>query len=409
MDRFLARQPILSSQKQIFGYEILSRFGPENYCRIQAGELMNTSAMDELFLFGLRQMTNGLPAFLNCTRDFLLRDYLDLLPRETVIGEILESVRPDASVLAACRRVKQKGYRLALDDYEDSLEMEPLFEVADFVKVDFLTTSLTEQARLGEKFRRLGIALIAEKVETLEQFHRGLEMGYELFQGYFFCRPQMLGRRNMSANTAIYLQLIEAASGPELNFHKIADLVKKEVSLSYRLLRYLNSPAFPFSVEVRSIPHALTLLGERAAQKWLSLVCVAVIGEGKPGELVKIPLIRARFCELLAEAAENRTWANDLFLLGLLSVMDALLDMPMADVLAVLPVSREIKDTLRGRPTPFRPFFEVALDYESGTWDQLAASSNAIQLHENLIPDLYLQAVAWVDQIFYEVPLIGAR
>src|SRR5271170_5375877 len=197
--RFLARQPILTSDKHIFGYEILSRSGPENVFQPLPGEAIHVNAMDELFLMGLKQMTNGLPAFVNCSREFLLRDFLELLPREFVVGEILETVKPAEDIVAACRRMKDKGYRIALDDYQDSPEMERLCNLADFVKIDFLATSLSEQARLGEKFRELKIPLIAEKVETLEQFQRVIQMGYGLFQGYFFCRPQVVERRGMPA------------------------------------------------------------------------------------------------------------------------------------------------------------------------------------------------------------------
>ena len=185
MDRFLASQPILTSEKHIFGYEILSRLGPENYFRPPEGEALHVNAMDELFLMGLKQMTNGLPAFVNCSREFLLRDYLELLPREFVVGEILETVKPEVDIVAACRRMKDKGYRMALDDYQDSQEMECLVDLADFIKIDFLATSLSEQARLGEKFQRLKIQLVAEKVETLEQFSAEFRWATNYSRGIF--------------------------------------------------------------------------------------------------------------------------------------------------------------------------------------------------------------------------------
>jgi len=293
MDRFLARQPILTSEKHIFGYEILSRLGPENYFRAPEGEAIHVNAMDELFLMGLKQMTNGLPAFVNCSREFLLRDYLELLPREFVVGEILETVKPAEDIVAACRRMKDKGYRIALDDYQDSPEMECLVDLADFIKIDFLATSLGEQARLGEQFQRLKIPLVAEKVETLEQFQRGIQMGYELFQGYFFCRPQMMERRGMAANKLIYLRLIETLARPNFDMRTVIGMLKQEMSLSYRLMRYLNSPAYSMCVEVHSIPHALSLLGENATRKWLSLVCLSALGGDESFETIKIALIRA--------------------------------------------------------------------------------------------------------------------
>ena len=397
--RFLARQPILTAQTPIFAYEILSRYGPENYFRPVPGSAPDVKAMDELFLMGLKQMTNSLPAFLNCTRDFLLKDYLELLPRELIVGEILEDVKPDSEVLAACRRIKKRGYKLALDDYEDRPEFAPFIEIADFVKIDFLTTSLPEQKRLGEKFRKLKIPLIAEKVETHEQFQRGREMGYQFFQGYFFCRPEMVSRRSVPENKLIYVQLLRAATAPEIELTDIGNLIKQEVSLSYRLLRYLNSPLFGLSGEVHSIEHALRMLGERAIQKWISLVTVAAIGEDKPGELVRMPLVRARFCELLAEAAGMEPVSGDMFLLGLLSLLDAMLNTPLAEVIAGLAVDEEIRNALNGRPSRFRSLFEVVLDYETGTWEQLEASCRAAGVDETIIPRIYSKALAWADAI----------
>jgi EAL and modified HD-GYP domain-containing signal transduction protein len=401
--RFLARQPILASSQNVFAYEILSRYGPENYFRPPAGATPDIKAMDDLFLTGLKQMTRGLPAFVNCTRDFLMHDYLELLPREIIVGEILETIKADEEVLTACRRLKDKGYRLALDDYEDRPELTPFIEVASFVKIDFLTTPLEEQKRLGEKFRKLRIPLIAEKVETHEQFQRGCQMGYEFFQGYFFCRPEMVSRHRVPENKAIYMQLLRVANRPEIDLTDIGDLIKQEISLSYRLLRYLNSPLFGFVGEIHSIPHAVRLLGEKAIQKWISLVCVAAMGEDRPGELVRMPLVRARFCELLAESVEDlEPVAGDCFLLGLLSLLDALLNMPMEDVLAGLPVDEEIKNALFGLPSRFRGIFETALDYEHGTWEQLEASAQAAGLDEQRIPQLFTEALTWSDKILSE-------
>lgn len=399
MERFVARQPILTANKVIFAYEILSRFGPENYCRMPAGDTATVRAIDELFVMGLKQMTLGLPAFVNCNREFLVRDYLELLPRECVVGEILETVKPDEEVLAACHRMKQKGYRLALDDYEGRLGMEPFFELVDFVKVDFLLTDSAVQKRLARDFRRLDIPLIAEKVETLDQFQRGVAVGYQYFQGYFFCRPETLSRREVPANRMTYLRILQAIARSHIDLEEIANLIKQEVSLSYRLLRYLNSPLFPVIGEVQSIPQALSLLGETQCKKWLAVVCVASMAEDKPGELVKLSLIRAQFCELLAEPLGIPSEENELFLMGLLSVMDALLDLSMADVLAKVPVEMRIKDALNGQPSEFLPVLEIVRCYEAGNWERLSVFARSLGLDEGLAPDLYIRALGWADHI----------
>ena len=404
-NRFLARQPILTHERHLFSYEILSRYGPENYCRPKPGSALSVNAMDELFLMGIRTMTDGLPAFMNCTREFLVQDYLTLMPRELVVGEILETVPPDDEVINACRRMKKLGYRLALDDYCDLPEMRPLLEYADFVKIDVLLMSEPEQKSILDRCRKHGIPTIAEKVETDQQFHGCRALGYNYFQGYFFCRPQIVGRRSVPANKAVYLELLQAANDPVFNLHRMSMIFKRDVSLSYRLLRYLNSAAFAFRSEIHSIPHALSLLGEHAMRKWISLVSVAALGDEVADSLLRLPLLRAMFCELIGQKVGMVRESNELFLLGLLSVMDALLNLPMSAVLQDIRVDEEIAKALQGLDSRYRPVFEVVLDYESGTWGQLAESCQRIGLHENFLPDLYLRSVTWVSEILSEMPV----
>ena len=401
-NRFLARQPILTRDRKFFAYEILSRYGPENHCRPTAGSPVAVKAMDELFLMGVRTITEGLPAFLNCTREFLSNDYLILMPREMVVGEILETVTPDEEVLGACRRMKDLGYRLALDDYRDTAETRPFLDVADFVKIDVLMTTFPEQRQLVDRCHARKSPVIAEKVETDEQFCKCLEIGYDYFQGYFFCRPQIVGRRSVPANKTVYLHLLQAANDPKFDLCRISQIFRRDVSLSYRLLRYLNSPLFGFQAEIHSIPHALTLLGELALRKWISLVSVASLGDEVADGLLRLPLLRARFCELLGQKITMHRKVHELFLLGLLSVMDVLLNVPMSDVLAEIPVDEHIKKALLGRPSRYRPVFEVVLNYESGTWEELAQSSRRIGLHENFLPDIYLRSVKWVTDVLSE-------
>lgn len=362
--------------------------------------------MDELFLMGVRTITEGLPAFMNCTRDFLLHDYLTLMPKQLIVGEILETVSPDGQVIAACRRMKDQGYRLALDDYCDLPETQPFLGLADFVKIDVLLTTFAEQARLVNSCHRRKIPVIAEKVETEEQFRQCMQIGYDYFQGYFFCRPQIVGRRSVPANKTVYLQLLQAANAPVFDLHRISLIFRRDVSLSYRLLRYLNSAVFSFRTEIHSIPHALALLGEHAMRKWISLVSVAGLGDEVADGLLRLPLLRAMFCELIGKKIGMVRETNELFLLGLLSVMDALLSMRMTDVLEEIPVDEEIKRALLGKPSRYRPIFEVVLDYESGTWEQLAHSARHVGLHEEYLPDLYLRSARWVTEVLADAPIL---
>ena len=301
--KYLARQPILNRARELFAYELLFRNGLQNSCDGLDLEVASAAVLDTSFLIGFEKITAGHPMFINCPREFLLRDYISLFPPKSVVVEILETVEPDQDVIDACRRLKGKGYLLALDDFEDNAEWAPLVEIADFIKVDFRLTAPQQQRSLVEKYAGRGIRMLAEKVETHEEYALGMQMGYTLFQGFFFCRPEMMHHRALPAFKMTYLELLRAATAPEFDIRKLASSISHEASLTFRLLRYLNSPVFGLRSEIRSVPHALSLLGERELRKWIAVVSIGVMAEGKPDELMTVPLVRGRFCELLAPIA----------------------------------------------------------------------------------------------------------
>ncbi len=265
MQKFIARQPIFNAERIIYGYELLFRSSLTNFFDGSNPEAASASAADNMFLFGVERLTQGHRAFLNCTRDFLVRDYATLLPKERVVIEVLETIKIDDEVIDACRRLKQAGYLLALDDFKETLELRPLIELADFIKVDILASSGEEQNRLAREHAKSAIRLVAEKVETYEDFQRTLGWGYSYFQGYFFSRPEILTRHDIPAYKLNYLRVLQAVNRSPMDMNDVSNRIKEEASLSYRLLRYLNSPAFFLASEVSSIPHALSLLGEVAS------------------------------------------------------------------------------------------------------------------------------------------------
>jgi c-di-GMP-related signal transduction protein len=399
LEKFLARQPIFNWRRVVYGYELLFRSGLDNFFSHTDADAASASTADTMILFGIERLTEGKRAFLNCTREFLIRDYAMLLPKDRVVIEILESVKLDEELIAACRRLKAQGYLLALDDFKDSPEWEPLISVADFIKVDLLATPAEEQARLAKKFASDKLRLVAEKVETHEDFKRTLDLGYSYFQGYFFSRPEILRRHDIPPNKLNYLRLLQAANQSDMDIQSVAERVKAEASISYRLLRYLNSSAFFLASEVHSIPHALSLLGERGIRRWVSLVAVACMADDKPQELVMLPLIRARFCELLAPRAGLGNVSNDLFLLGLLSAIDAILDMTMADILNELKIRGDIRDALLGTKNGLRDVFDVALLYEMARWEELDAAAQHAHIQSDDVPEQFMEAVDWSKRI----------
>lgn len=241
--------------------------------------------------------------------------------------------------------------------------------------------------------------LIAEKVETPEDVQHGIAMGYRYFQGYFFCRPQMIEGRAIPAHKLNYLRILQIANESDLDIEELAAAIKQEASLVYRLLRYLNSPIFGFRTNVVSIAHAITLLGANGIRRWISLVSLAAMGEDKPRELVVVPLVRARFCELIAAISSLRARAGELFLMGLLSAIDAILDTPMSAVLAGIPVPNEIKDALLGHVGQFRDIYEIVSNYETGTWEPLLQAVDRARVKEELVPELFLKSLDWANQV----------
>jgi EAL and modified HD-GYP domain-containing signal transduction protein len=399
LKRFLARQPIFNSDRGVYGYELLYRSGAGNYYDAPSAEMASASTADNLLLFGIDRLTPGCRSFINCTRDFLVRDFATTLPKDRVVLEMLETIEIDEEVLAACRRLKQIGYLLALDDFLERPEWKPLIALADFIKVDLLATAPDDQLRLARVYAPMKIRMVAEKVETYEDFHRAKQWGYTYFQGFFFSRPEMLSRRDIPANKLNYLLVLQAVNREQMDIGDVSDKVKAEASLSFRLLRYLNSPAFPLIVEVRSIPHALSLLGERGVRKWVSMIAVACMAEGKPTELAALPLMRARFCELLDVRAGRPESACDLFLLGLLSAMDAILDMPMCDVLKEIAIGEEIRNALLGKSNGLRKILDVVLNYERGNWDEISQAAAGLGIGDEMITERYLESVDWAQQV----------
>jgi len=393
--KYLARQPILNRARELFAYELLFRNGLQNSCEGLDLELASTSVLDTSFLIGFEKITAGHRMFINCPRDFLLRDYVSLFPPNLVVVEILENIHPDREIIEACQRLKQAGYSIALDDFVDSPDWAPMVALADIIKVDFRLTDPKEQHAIVSRYAEKNIRMLAEKVETREEYAEAMQMGYSLFQGYFFCRPEMMHHRILPSFKLAYLELLRAATAPEFDIQELASKIKHEASLTYRLLRYLNSAAFGLRSEVHSVPHALSLLGERELRKWIAVVSVGVLADGKPDELMVVPLVRGRFCELLAPLAGMPGHANDLFLMGLLSVMDAILDQPLDSILAELPVRGEIKDALLARTGMYWQLLELATAHERADWEKVSVLASETEMNEEKVSALYVSAVDW--------------
>lgn len=395
--RFVARQPILTADEKVFGYELLFRNGVDDHFLGPDSEAASRSTVSTSMLIGLDVLCDGRRAFINCAREVLLKEYVTLLPSNQAVVEILESVPADDLVIAACQRLKESGYLIALDDFALPDVRERLIDLADIIKIDLRRTPLKEAADIVARYGPWRHRMLAEKVETREEFLAAKQAGFVYFQGYFFCKPEILTAHEIPANRVNYVRMWQAVARPELDVREIEDLIKGEASLCYRLLRYLNSPAFGFATEIHSVRHALTILGEREVRRWIRLVATLGAGQDKPSELVLSALVRGRFCELLSPRIRHQD--SDLFLLGLLSLMDSILQMPMDQVLENVPVDRETKAVLQGRTSSLGTFYQLMLAQESGQWQAVSELAHQLHLDEMGVAETYWDAVRWAQQV----------
>ncbi len=395
--QFVARQTILTAEEAVFGYELLFRNGVEDFFCSQDVDAASRSTLNTSMLIGLDVLCDGRRAFINCTRDILLKDYITLLPSSQVVIEVLEGVPADDLVVAACQRMKQAGYMIALDDFTVNDPREPLTDLADIIKVDLRATAPADAAAMVHKYGPWRCRMLAEKVETREEFLAAKKAGFLYFQGYFFRRPEILTAHEIPANRLNYLRMLTAVSQPELDVRALENLVKSEASLCYRLLRYLNSAAFGFAAEIHSVRHALSILGEREVRRWIRLVATLGAGQGKTTDLVLSALVRARFCELLSPKIQRGD--SDLFLMGMLSLMDTILEIPMNKVVDDIPIDLESKTVLLGQPGRLRPFYQLMLAQESGEWRAVSDLSSQLHLSEKEVAEAHWQALQWARKV----------
>jgi EAL and modified HD-GYP domain-containing signal transduction protein len=400
MTLFIGRQPILDRAQKTYGYELLFRDGPENVFNDHDADQATMKVIDNsVGQIGIQKITGGSKAFINFTRNLLLEDYGNLLPRDHVVIEILETITPDADITASCRRLKDGGYTLALDDFQYTPAYEPLLEIVDIIKVDLSASGDRERLLFAETYLPRKIKLIAERVETLADFEQTKEMGYSYFQGYFFSKPVVLTAEKPPESKLARIRLLMEINRPEFDFRQAEEIIKHDPTLSMKLLRYINSALFGIRQEVKSIRQALTLLGEKNIRKWCTILVISSLADDKPTELFKQAIVRARFCELLAIPAGQAGADQELFMTGMFSLLDTILNQTMPDLLADLPLSKVVKETLLGEPTRFQDILKLVTSFEVGDWDRIETLTNSLHIDSEELPELQQEAFAWADEI----------
>lgn len=393
---YAARQPILDTDKNLFAYELLFRDSLENvFPEIDANEATSKLIESQLNI-GIEDFTGDKPAFINFTLDTLLKKYPTLIHPKHLVIEILETVSPGKKLLEEIKQLKSQGYIIALDDYIHQPVWAHFYPYIDIIKVDFIETSLEQMLEIKEAIKKYPkIKLLAEKVETLEEFNQAIELGFCYFQGYFFSKPEVVQSRALSPAQLTISELLIETSKKEIDFAKVTKVFERDVNLAYKLLRYANSAIFKRRAEISTIKQALMVLGTVELKKFLSVLFAAQVGSEKPAELMKLSMSRARFAELMAQ--DHKDDPSTAFLTGMMSLIDAMLDEPIATVMKKLPLAEPIKKALVERKGIMAFYIEIGKCFENANWERAEKLIIQIGLDKNHIPSLYQEAVHWSD------------
>ncbi|WP_306518946.1 EAL and HDOD domain-containing protein [Rheinheimera sp.] len=396
---YAARQPILDRDKNLYAYELLFRDGLENvFPDIDGDEATSRMIAGSQFNFGLDDFLGDKLGFINFTLDTLLKKFPSMLPKEQVVVEILETVQPGKRLLAEVQHLKELGYVIALDDYIHQPVWRHFYPHIDIIKIDFRnTTAEVIQEVLTATAPFPNIKLLAEKVETNEEFQSALKMGFSYFQGYFFSKPEMLQSKALSPAQMTLAELLYETSKSEMDLSKITSIFERDVNLSYKLLRYSNSAVFKRRSEIETIKQALVVLGQLELKKFLSVLFTAQVSSEKPAELMRLAMTRAKFAEGIAQI-HRKTDTAKAFLTGMMSLMDAILDEPMTSVMSKLPLSKDIKDALIDNQGLLAEYLSLVKCYEQAHWQDANSAIARLGLEAKSLPDAYHEAVQWANE-----------
>ncbi len=397
MDVFVARQPIFTVHKKIYAYELLFRSGESNGFPDIDGETATSSLLSSsFFTVGIDKIGAGKIVFINFTEDLLLKGSPAMFPAGKMTVEILEDVNPTREVIEVCRELKKKGYQLALDDFVYSRQFDELLEIADIVKIDFLLTPMDEIERMVDWLAPYGCKLLAEKVESYEEFLKAVELGFVYFQGYFFSKPEVLRNKELSSNQMSMMRLItEVNTAREFDVDSLERLVATDMAITYKLISYINSAHFGRVQPLSSLRQAISFLGAREFNRFVTLIAASNLSTDKPNELIRLSITRARFLEQVGEKVGED--GSELFLLGLFSLIDAMLDQSLQNILKKMSLTENIQQALVARSGHLFLFLRLIETYESGNWVACRFAQKKVGITDELVSDFYLEALGWAD------------
>jgi len=400
MNVYVARQPIFDRLNEVVAYELLYRDSEQNFYNNSLSDSVATSVLilNSYLNIGMSLLTDNKRGFINFGPNLILDDIPNLLSQERIVIELLESVKPDDDLVRKLKELRNQGHIIALDDYVYGYPYTELVDQCHIVKVDFLLNTHQDIRKICKELSQKKKLLLAEKVETKEDFEWAKQLGFDYFQGYFFAKPSIISTKSIDGTAYNYLQILEELECAEPDYSKISQIIETEIPLAYKLLKLVNS-SFSFVNDINSIQHCLSILGINAFSKWFNLVTIHQLGSSKPNETVKLGIFRMRFFENLGLNSHLIHHCHSLRLIGLLSILDCLMEKTMDELLDSLPIAGSIKNTLLFQPTPFTGMYKLVLAYEKGDFDRALVEAELLHINATLLPKLYQEAVTWSEDI----------
>ena len=404
---FVGRQPIFDRKNNVFAYELLYRsVGQSNKATIVDGDQATSQVIINTFSEkGLDNIVGpNNKAFINATRNILLGNFLKTtpsasqkitekytnpLPPSRVVLEVLENIKIDTPIIEAIQGLVQAGYCIALDDVISVKQISPLLGFAQIIKIDLMGIDQKQLPNMVATFKQYDIQLLAEKVETQQEFKNCLDLGFDYFQGYYFSKPDIIKGRRLDASQIVALRSLSKLQDPKASFPELEEVIAQDVVLGYKLLKLVNSGYYSLSTQVKSIRQAISFIGINQLRAWITLLLMAGV-DNKPHELTTVALQRAKMCEMFA-SAKKREQVETYFLMGLLSVLDALMDMSMEQVVANIPLSPEVAEGLLTRKGSYGDILHTVIAYEQGKWETVLK----LNLNSETIRSIYLDSIHW--------------
>lgn len=396
---FIARQPIFNKAMKVYGYELLFR---ENSKTKEFGGVSSTSAtaavVGGLFEQGIQTIVQNAKAFINFDYDFIMSDTIELIDPRTLVIEVLENIQVDEHLIERLKYLRRKGYRIALDDFAERFEAYPIVPIADIIKYDIMATPFdmiendVKQARLMNKI------ILAEKIETKEEFIRAASMGFQLFQGYFFSKPSIIGKGSTKKNSKLqYMRMLRELKKEEPSYESLAEIIESDVNLAYRVMKIIsNKPEIGSFISLRN---ALVRMGLTDLERWINVLMLQDLSYEKPIELMKLSLVRSRFGKFIAEHSKFKGQKEEISLMCLFSMLDAILDQPIQKALEGIVIPEDIYFALVYGEGNFRPILRLVLAYEAGDWSDVDMLSKIVKIPTDTLYKGYIESIEWTSSL----------